>query len=78
MGSSPAARREFSVWLRDSARKETELTTGGVLGGRGWVHATTRGTPGTFVVSTASENPGSGTVFVMLPGVSAMTVMRPL
>lgn len=49
--------REFSVWLRDSERKETELTTGGVLGGQGWIHATTQGAPGTFVAIFRERTP---------------------
>jgi hypothetical protein len=49
--------REFSVWLRDSAGKETEVSTGGALAGRGWIHGTTQGTPGTFVVIFRERKP---------------------
>ena len=43
--------------MRDSERKETELTTGGVLGGQGWIHATTQGAPGTFVAIFRERTP---------------------
>jgi hypothetical protein len=49
--------REFSVWLRDSAGKETELTTGGAIAGRGWIHATVQGTPGTYVAIFRERKP---------------------
>jgi hypothetical protein len=48
--------REFSVWLRDSAGKETELADGAIVG-RGWVHGTTQGTPGTFVAIFRERRP---------------------
>lgn len=48
--------REFSVWLRDSAGKETELA-GGAIVGRGWVHGTTQGMPGTFVAIFRERKP---------------------
>ena len=48
--------REFSVWLRDSAGKETELACG-AISGRGWIHGATQGTPGTFVAIFRERRP---------------------
>ncbi len=36
---------------------ETELPNGGALSGRGWIHATTQGTPGTFVAIFRERKP---------------------
>lgn len=49
--------REFSVWLRDSAGKETEFPNDGALAGQGWIHGSTQGTPGTFVVIFRERKP---------------------
>jgi hypothetical protein len=67
--------REFSVWLRDSAGKETEFPTVGALAGRGWIHGSVQGRPGTFVVIFRERKPRRWRVIayfrVVVPGLPA-------